>query len=382
MKITVSVHGRFHAFELAKGLNAQGFLKELWTTYPKFAVRKLIGDLTVIRSMPELEAVRRLAGMFGNNQAVDLLVSRNFAKRLAKHSFRETDILVGWSSATLEAIKPARQQGARVILERGSSHIVHQTEVLKSVYAKAGQVFNGTSSELIDRECAEYELADTICVPSHFAAKTFAQQGVPEEKIRINPYGVDLTGFSPTDRRNRPRPLKILFVGRVGYRKGVPLLLEAFRKIRADAQLHLVGPVESDFKSELQRLARERVVVHGPQPALNLPGFYASADVFCLPSYEEGFPLVVLQAMASGLPVVVSRETGAGDIIKSDINGHILDELDQENIIAALSTLLADQELRLSWGESARATVQDGFGWNDYVERAIGIYRNLPVLKN
>ena len=175
--------------------------------------------------------------------------------------------------------------------------------------------FNETPGLIIEREMAEYEAADAIAVPTRFAADTFTARGIPAAKLLVAPYGVDLQRFYPAPARAAEGPVRILFVGRVGIRKGVPALLRAFAPLAGAAELHLVGPVEPDTKELLARLPSAGLTIHGAVPAERLPALYANADIFCLPSLEEGFPLVLLQAMASGLAVVTTPEAGAADIL-------------------------------------------------------------------
>ena len=373
MKVCISVHGRFHAFELAAGLHRRHALAGLLTTYPGFAVKRLVGASLPTSAAWWLEMRRRVPGL-----AIDAAaLARAFANFAADHLPDESDLLVGWSSATLEAIAPARGRGMKVILERGSSHIAHQTEVLSEAYDAYGLQFSETSVAMIEREVAEYNLADAIAVPSAFAARTFVARGVPQAKLQINPYGVDLHRFMPRAGARPDGPLRILFVGRVGIRKGIPDLLKAFAPLAGDTELHLIGPVDPDMQSILGSAPLQNVNVRGALPAAALPGEYAKADIFCLPSLEEGFPLVLLQAMASGLPVVTTPPSGAEDILSEGQEGHIVETGDATALREVLASLCGDTGARQRMGAAARARVESGWGWDDYVARAMALYEKL-----
>jgi glycosyltransferase involved in cell wall biosynthesis len=373
MKVCVSVHGRFHAFELAAGLHRRGALAGLLTTYPGFAVERLVGARLPTTAAWWLEMRRRLPGL----SMPDVELSRAFANFAADHIPETTELLVGWSSATLEAIAPAHGRGMKVIIERGSSHIAHQTEILSEAYAAHGLQISETSVAMIEREVAEYDAADAIAVPSAFAARTFMARGVPEAKLLINPYGVDLRRFTPRQRAHPDRPVRILFVGRVGIRKGIPGLLEAFAPLAGDAELHLIGPVEPAMQSILATAPMQNVSVRGAVPAAALPDEYAKADIFCLPSLEEGFPLVLLQAMASGLPVVTTPPSGAGDILSEGQEGHVVEAGETMALTEVLAGLCGDAEQRQRLGAAARARVESGWGWDDYVARALALYEKF-----
>ncbi len=381
MKVTVSVHGRFHAFELADGLHRLGHLDRLLTTYPAFAVRRFVDAGVRLRTAPWLEVRRRLHDATGLGAKPDFAIARAFGRFAAGALEPGADVLVGWSSATLEVIPVARDLGMKVVVERGSTHIAHQWEVLRDAYGRFGLPFDDADPRIVERETAEYEAADAIAVPSRFAAATFVARGVPENRLIVNPYGVDLGRFSPapppaTGGGRRPR---VLFVGRVGLRKGVPTLLEAFAGLGGAAELHIVGPLENGIKEMLGRRPLDGVTVRGAVAGDALPAEYAAADVFCLPSIEEGFPLVLLQAMACGLPVVATDATGIGDVLTPGLEGLIVPAGDAAALRDALTGLTADADKRLAMGRAAAERVRSGLGWADYVDRAVAAYNALSA---
>ena len=192
--------------------------------------------------------------------------------------------------------------------------------------------------------------------------------------IRDSPYGVDLKKFTPSSVPKCVGPYaNILFVGQVGLRKGIPELLSAFSDLKAGANLTLVGPLERGLPEPIQR----DVKVMGPIPMPALPNYYREADIFCLPSWEEGFPLVLLQAMACGLPVVATEETGAGDIITSGVDGELVPAGDVPALREALDRLVSNPELAATMGSAARERVSNGFDWNSYGGRALDAYEKL-----
>lgn len=377
MKVTVSVHGRYHAFELAKGLNERGHLSQLMTTYPRFAARKVVGASAVIESAPLLEIRRRFYSRFGVGPKPDLPIAKAFGQFAARHLDPQSEILVGWSSASLEAISPAQASGSKVIIERGSTHIAAQTEVLQAAYKSFGITFAETDPEMIAREEQEYDLADKISVPSRYAAQTFVDRGFAPEKLLVNGLGVDLSRFRAPDMRPVDRKPCILFVGGVGIRKGVPWLLEAFRRLSAKAELHIVGPISPDYEAMLRKEAHDNVLVHGAVSGDGLLPAYARADIFCLPSLEEGYGMVIPQAMACGLPVVTTDVTGAADLLTHAKNGFVVPPADSAALADALECLIDNRALRQSMGAEALKTVQAGQSWEDYVTRTIASYYML-----
>lgn len=375
MKVAIAVHGRFHAFDLARGLHRRGALSQVATTYPAFVARRWLPAPIRLRTAPWLEAWRRLYGRAPFLPAPDSGVAVAFGRFAARTLPEDADVLVGWSSATLEAIPVARSRGMRVVIERGSTHIQHQTEILAAEYACLGLGRVPTSPVLIERELREYEEADAIAVPSRLAARTFVDRGIPAAKIIVNPLGVDrgpFVGSSAKARSGRPR---ILFVGEVGVRKGIVYLLDAFASLGAIAELHLVGPVEPGFETVLARYPQASVVLRGPLFGKLLERAYADADIFCLPSVEEGFGMVLGEAMVAGLPVVATNVTGASELIESGREGILVPPADVPALRDALRALIDDSQRRAQMGAAARARLKQGFSWDDYAERALTAYR-------
>ena len=375
MKVAVAVHGRFHAFELAGHLHREGLLAQLATTYPAFVARRFLPAGVPLATAPWIEAIRRAHAALGIGSAPDLFIARAFGRFSARH-LPEADALVTWSGASVEAIAAAKRRGMFVALERGSTHIVSQTEILRAAHARWGVRWNGTDPRLIERELSEYDSADVIVTGSSYARASFLDRGFAPARVVTNPYGVDLARFHPAaSSLRRPTGGRILFVGEVGIRKGVPWLLEAFSRLPPQWELHLVGPMAPGFGDVVARLPLKRVVFRGALAGDAVAAAYRDADIFCLPSIEEGFSLTILQAMASGLPVVTSRAAGWPD---PDADGRAIvltPPGESEQLAAALGRLAGDEGLRLAIGAAAVARVASGFTWEDYGRRAVAILR-------
>ena len=215
-------------------------------------------------------------------------------------------------------------------------------------------------------------------MPTRYAASTFIAEGIQSEKLIVNPYGVSLSDFapSPEGRAVTARP-RILFAGRLGIRKGLPWLLEAFAPFAGEAELRLAGAEEPETAALLARLPMQGVTRLGALPRAALVAEMQAADLFCLPSLEEGLPLALLQAMATGLPAIASRETGAETVFAGRDAGRIVPARDRSALTAAIGDMLADRQALARQGETARAAVAGGFALADYGTRAAAGYRRL-----
>lgn len=379
MKVGVSVHGRFHAFELATALHARGALAGLLTTYPAFVARRFLPDGVSLITAPHLELMRRMkARLPFLPLGGDFQLARAFGSFAARH-LPEADLLVGWSGASMEALAEARRRGMRTVLERGSIHIDAQSDVLRAAFARWGLDWHGTDPRLAAREKAEYEAADAIMVGSLHSRDSFVGRGFDPARVHVNNYGVDLSMFSPSPEGLKPHTglKRLLFVGRVGIRKGVPWLLEAFARMPPDWELHLVGPVEPEMPAIAARLPTERVIWRGVLPRAALAEEYRACDLFVLPSVEEGLAMVILQAMACGVAVVASTESGGRDAGSDGEDIALVPPADSINLAETLNRLAANPEERHRMAVAARRRVVTGFSWADYGRRALDLYAQV-----
>jgi glycosyltransferase involved in cell wall biosynthesis len=376
LKVSIAVHGRYHAFDLARGLHEKGHLAQLATTYPRFAAQRFLPPGVRLKSAARFEIWRRLASRFSFVPRADPGVSIGFGKFAARTLPDDAHLLVGWSSAIREAIEPAHARGMKVCVERGSTHILHQARVLRDAAARSNVSAPDTPPEIIERELWEYDNADAIAVPTRFAASTFIAEGVAAEKLIVNPYGVDPGAFNPREVPGEG-PCRILFAGSVGVRKGVPDLLLAFDKLAPGTELHLAGPIENGMSDLIARHDRPGLIVHGPLPFARLKELYRSSTVFCLPSIEEGFAQVLLQAMASGLPVVTTDVAGGAELVIAGENGLIVPVDDPDALAGALSDMVADPDRTWEMGRQARRCIETSFRWSHYVDRAVDAYEQL-----
>jgi glycosyltransferase involved in cell wall biosynthesis len=263
-------------------------------------------------------------------------------------------------------------------VERASAHAAAQARLLEEEHERFGLRPPARLRRLVERSVAEYDAADYVRIPSEFVRRSFIAEGVLEGKLVQGPFGVDLERFAPSPE---PERFTALFVGRVDLRKGALDLLEAWRRFAgagraADApRLILYGG--------LDRALRSRVEAYRRQCAFQTPGFtrhvrraYADASVLVLPAIEDGFPLVVLEAMASGRPVIVSENTGSKDAVREGVDGFVVPIRSPDAIAEKLQRLAEHPQERRDMGRAAREQAQR-FPWERYGAELLDAYNRV-----
>ena len=226
------------------------------------------------------------------------------------------------------AMRLARQRGGLALMDAWTSHPEEFWEVLseeqRTWKAKYPPVSNYYQRKVVESVRA----ADYICVASNFIKNSFLKQGYPAEKLLSCPYPVDLKAFIPAaEPRSANRPFTILHTGGLSLRKGTPYLLEAFRLIRKEvpnAVLRIKRHLRDDVTDILKQYSDLPIEW---SDNLDLAGHvhrYQTSDLFLFPSIEDGFAFVVAEALACGLAVVTTTNTGASDLVRSGVNGEVV----------------------------------------------------------
>ena len=381
MKVALSVVGKFHTFDLARELYARGALATIFTGYPRFKLKNEALPNELIKTFPWVQTpYMAFPWMQHLPEAIirewENLSAITFADYVARN-LPECDLYVGLSGSALPAGKKAHQRGAKFVCDRGSSHIRVQDDLLREEHTLWNTPFVGIDSRTIAREESEYEEADCITVPSTFVYRTFVEQGISANKLRLLPYGVNLSRFQPVDKPD-PQRFDILFVGGMSLRKGVQYLVQAYQKIRHPTKsLTFVGsPSASLIEALIARgLWPEDAIVLGHMPQTELKKVMSRSHVLVLPSLEEGLAMVMAQAMACGCPVVASNHTGAEDLMTDGLEGFIVPIRDVIALTDKLQRFADEPIMRDEMGNLALQKVQGIGGWGDYGDKAIKIYR-------
>lgn len=373
-KIALNSFGRFHTFDLAEKLNSINKLGLFITAYPSFKYNPNFKCNIERRSWSLLAS--SLLSRFGISKISNGIASigiRDYSRWAASLEYNNCEIIHSLASFSLDTFKKY-QNSKYKICDRGSTHRLYQELTLKNEFNLIGAKYE-LNQEMIDRDIEEYELANVILVPSKFVKKTFTSYGIPEDKVKIIPYSMNTDLFYKFKDRfpKNNKSLKIIFVGSIGVRKGAHYIFEAIRNLPDDIQFEFIGHIQPEFSKLAKVVACKNVKFLGAIPRAELLKKYNEADLLILPSLEEGLPLVMLQAILCGLPMLVTEETGIKTLIPQELGYRIITSKSSLDIVNKILHFyhhrnelhLIEKEIDVSFKYKMN---------NDYVEKILDVY--------
>ena len=312
------------------------------------------GELTrgLLARMPGMVALSSRA-MYAGKMGFDRIVARELPA---------ADAVIGVLASCALTLQRARRAGSLAVLNFVNSHPTEQNRFLRELGGLRGPSHEFVPGRVARRVDRELELADLVLVPSQFVANQLLGRGLPAANIAVIRYGVDLTAFAPTANPRPDRPVRCLFAGHLSYRKGIPVLLRAARRLPS-IEFLLTGPLISPG---VLRGLPPNVRWLGTVPHGRISTIMRESDIFVLPSIEDSYGLVVLEAMASGLPVIVTDHVGASEVIEPGVSGLVVPAGDDGELVAAIHRLSDDVDTRSHMGRAARSTVSAGHSWAQY----------------
>lgn len=347
LRIDIAVHGRFHAFHLARALLANGHDVQLLTNYPKRIVARFGIPPERVQSNLWHGLLTRLYYRLSRGIGLpdwEPSLHRTFGRWTAKRMRKDGDALHVFSGVAEESFRALNNdyQGLKILV-RGSAHIRTQYDLLADEETRCGIWVDKPSDWIVAREEREYALADYVAVLSSFARETFLAQGFPAEKIMLLRLGVDAQRFKPheavlearMERVLASNPLRVLMVGTFSPRKGAWDLIQIAKSMSGRMRFRFVGdvPVES---AALYREAKEFVEFIPRVPEYELPEQYAWGDIFCFPTIEDGYAVVLAQALSACLPVLTTPNCSGPDLVREGENGWILPIRSPDSFIGRL----------------------------------------------
>ncbi|MDB6111052.1 MAG: hypothetical protein JWR69_2802, partial [Pedosphaera sp.] len=257
-----------------------------------------------------------------------------------KRQLQPGDHIVSSYGYANESFRWAREHGGKTFVDAGNSHIENFWNVLSEEHRRWNCKYPPVARHWYERSRAMLAEVDYVLSPSHYVTQSFLERGFRPAQILRTIYPVDLSLFQPAALpRPKDRPLTLINTGSLSLRKGTPYLLEAFQIVlrrHPSARLLLTRTIQDDVKPVLEKFRDLPIDWSPPLPHAQLAERLRSADLFVLPSLEEGLVRTALEAMACGLPAILTPHCGANDYIQSGKNGEVVPIRDSQAIADAI----------------------------------------------
>jgi len=346
-----------------------------------------------VQPVPSFDLALRLEGFLARKsprvkRAVARWRASRFDAAVARVIRRERpDALLIFSDVGSQTTLPlCRNLGIPAILSMVHGDVREEAELLETeaavaadfmpIYLGDGTLDRDELAWLHQRRLQDIALAERVVVPSEHIASALARHGTPRDRISVIPYAADCRRFRPFPKAEQST-CTFLFAGGVTQRKGIKYLLEAWRKIRRPGwTLQLLGPLPRNASPLAPYL--DLVEPLGRVSHAEMPARMAAADVFVFPSLFEGSAVVTYEALACGLPSVVTP--GAGSVVRDGVEGFVVPPRDVDALAERMEQLGRDPALRARMAHAARACALE-YDWPRYHAALASVIEQLMGLE-
>ena len=278
------------------------------------------------------------------------LLNENQIRKIAElrflSSIKRNDIVYLWPEASLNLYKKIKSRGCIIVTERINTLRRNSKDILDREYKSLNlPVRHGISEISAEEEIECMSLSDYIFSPSPAVKESLVSAGVRVDKIIDTSYGLKDDEIIQPAEKYTDQEKTVIFVGSIGVRKGIHLLLEAWQKAGVKAKLKIVGKIEPQIAELVKGYLTRNPNIEHVDFVDDLKPVYKDADLFILPSLEEGSPLVTYLALGASLPVIVSS-MGGGGVLEDGKEGIIIDPHNQEAFIKSIRNLISNDSLR------------------------------------
>ncbi|HEX9917345.1 MAG TPA: glycosyltransferase family 4 protein [candidate division Zixibacteria bacterium] len=402
MKVTISAARADHSYKTALATQNAGLLEKYYTTL-YFKPESLWGSFLVSFSdrfgslkslLNRLKSNRYLKGLESRNvvsittpellgrawRHIPLLrnlfpwnkLKDNLFDLLVSREIKDCDIFHGWLGYSLNTLSKFGESRTKILIDVYTAHPEHRRKLLSEEYEKFNLNCRIPDEPLWKKYVKEMELADYLLAPSEYVYNSCTSEGVPEEKIKVIPFGVDLQRFKPVKKSDSL--FRLLFVGMISINKGVYYLLEAYKQLHLPkSELVLIGHLQPEFKNIITKY--NGLFRHLPHvPNGQLLNWYGGSSAFVFPSLTEGSAMVTYEAMACGIPSIVTENSGS--VVRDKVDGFVIPIRDIESLKEKILFFYENEEKRKEMGKSARERAEQ-FTWERYGNQLIKFYERI-----
>lgn len=284
------------------------------------------------------------------------------------------NIVHGFEGGALDTFRTAKRFDITTVLDVPSAH-EYFIQLVGEEHSRVrlSKPQHLSSPKMTERVLKERELADYLFAASDFVMQCLVDNSVPAKKIVKIPYGVNVDQFKPWVKRESDGIFRVLFVGRIDLRKGIRYLLQAWQELNLPkAQLIMIGAPDT-AGSQILKAYNGAYRLIGLLPHYEIPHYFQTADVFVLPSLAEGSALVSYEAMAAGLPLIVTENCGA--VTRDEVDGFVIRPRDVQMLKKKILWFYEHPEVRRQMGESARRFIEKHYTWGHYRRRVAAAYQ-------
>ncbi len=405
MKITVSHSGKQHAYRHAYSVQQLGCLhrfvtstyycRDRWPDRMATLVSKLDRALQkrTLHGLDSNQVIRKLRfeipelwyrNVLKNGSAAEAAMFQRdarFDRWVAGRYTGQSDLFWGFQGSCLESLKAAKSAGQLAVCEFATAHVTAAIRILSAEIEKhpewAGTISNLHFPDWYRERLEQEPIEADICIAaSTFTKESLREVGIAEDRIHLLPLACDVEQFKFVQRKT-DGPLKVLFVGGIGQRKGIKYLLQAIEKLNSpNIQLQLLGPMPAD-ETPLKSWSKWFDYL-GQTDQNGVVKQMQQADVLVLPSVFEGFGLVIVEAMATGMPVIASTHSCGPEVIREGTDGFVLKPDDVDGLAEKISWCAENRKQLKEMGRTAYERAQE-FSWGAHKTRLAKLLTDLPI---
>lgn len=360
MRLSFAATNPCHVYDLARELSLKEIDVTYYSGYPKWKLqhpRSLHIKEHSIRTLITYGLLKVPYALRPSDPALFKWQDTHFDQWVSKN-LEDSDIIHGLPGQCLETFKAAKSRKIITVLNHASGPLKIQRDLMQQDFARRNldiHSLTGINQARLDLENKEWEQADHHCVASSVVKNQLTSLGVSKEKVTIIPYGADPHIFTKKTTSPSNEQFTIVFAGALSLRKQVHWLIESFLSLKSPQwKLQLYGPMSEESASDLSSYFQHHYIDwFGPVSQNKLAKAFREAHVVVLPSVEEAFGLVIVQALQCGTPCIVSNAVGAADLITEKENGSVFPVGDRDVFIKALQ-----------WWEQNPKVVKKAYDWS------------------